>query len=197
MNCECLVQDIIDVAGLCDLSTIDLQTFPFWTEISVPETLIIPERKPDIEQINSVNVAVKIIRQKVIPTPISPMITIPTKCPTTRVEMNIEGRVLTGRKLIVEGELCQTVNYTALVPEQTVHSAHFVIPFSAYIVIPKMIPEDKCGTDTLNLNFQVLACVEDVFIKEFSRRSIFKNVTLLLQAIPSPISGCPDECTSF
>lgn len=192
MNCECLVQDIIDVAGLCDLSTIDLTTFPFWTEISVPETLIIPDQKPDIEQVDSVSIAVSIIRQKVIPTPISPTITIPTEPPTEIVETNVEGRVLTGRKLIVEGELCQTINYTALVPQQTVHSAHFVVPFSAYIVIPLTIN----GTDTLDLNFQVQACVEDVFVKEFSRRCIFKNVALLLQAIPAPISGCPDECQS-
>ena len=179
MSCECLVHDLVDISGLCDLKTINLSgtNNNFWTEISVPETLIIPEQKPDIEQILSVNIATNIMRTKVIPTPISQA-------------NNIEGKALTGRKLIIEGELCQTVSYTAAVLDQKVHSTHFVVPFSAYIVIPRSI----FGVDTLKLNFQVNVCIEDVFIREVSDRCIFKNVVLLLQAVLAPIAGCPNSC---
>lgn len=172
MNC-CVKDQIIDIVGLCDISSIDLNSFPYWTQISIPETLILPESKPDIEQINSVSVSVEIIRRKVIITPVS-------KAP------NEEGKNLSGNKLIVEGTLCQSVSYTADLPAQSVHSAHFVVPFSAYIVIPQ--------TTDLNINYQVNACVEDVFIKNICKRQIFKNVTVLLQAVPTPNSGCPDEC---
>lgn len=178
MNCS-LRDEIIDIFGLCDPSSLNLGSSPSWTQISIPETLIIPEQKPDMEQINSVNISVNIVRKKVIVTPTSPNGT-----------KNWEGKKLTGRKLIVEGNLCQTVSYTADVSVQSVHSAHFIVPFSAYIVIPSEIS----GEDTLNINFQVNACVEDVFVKSVCKRKIFKNVTLLLQAVHAPIIGCPDEC---
>ncbi|WP_343338692.1 hypothetical protein TPELB_08950 [Terrisporobacter petrolearius] len=47
---------------------------------------------------------------------------------------NEEGTCLTGRKLIVEGILKQKVVYTADVDVQSVHSAHYEIPFSAFII---------------------------------------------------------------
>ncbi|MCX7615577.1 MAG: DUF3794 domain-containing protein [Clostridiales bacterium] len=178
----------IDVAGLCDISAFDLNTNPYWTQISIPETLIIPSQKPSIEQINAVNVSANILKTKAIVTPRCPLDT------SNKLIPNFEGRIVTGRKLIVEGQLCQTVSYTAGIPEQTVHSVHFVVPFSAYIVIPKYITIGTEQVDTLNVNFQINVCVEDVFIKEFRDRYIFKNVTLLLQAVPAPSAiQCPDE----
>ncbi|MBN8210518.1 DUF3794 domain-containing protein [Bacillus sp. NTK071] len=167
-------QEDIMVSGLCDVDAFDL-TGPgkYWTQLSVQETLILPEQKYDIEQLNSINIAVRIVRQKVIETPNSDGVP------------NQEGKLVTGRKLIVEGELCQTISYTADVDEQSVHSAQFAVPFSAFIVI---------GEDTpLTQNFQVNSCVEDVFVEDFTDRTIFKNVTLLLQAVEAPAVGCPED----
>jgi len=172
MNC-CIKDEIIDIVGLCDPTSLDLDEFPYWTQISIPETLIIPEMKPDIEQINYVNVSVEIVRKKLIVTP-------------TSVGENVEGKMLTGNKLVIEGNLCQTVSYTADVPKQSVHSAHFSIPFSAYIVVPQ--------NEDLDINYQINPCVEDVFVKRVCKRQIFKNITLLLQAVPAPVSGCPEGC---
>lgn len=181
MNQTCMNTDFIDVIGLCDPTTIDLEAYNYWTQISIPENLIIPDEKPDIEQINSVKVTVEILKKKVIVTPND----------VGSDSTNLEGKILTGRKLIVEGQLCQTISYTADVPEQSIHSAHFVVPFSAFIVIDL----DIGGDDPLDLNFEINACVEDVFIKSFCPRQIFKNVTLLLQAVPTLIMReCPDRC---
>jgi hypothetical protein len=177
MNNCCLNNDIVDIVGLCNPGDIDLTRSNFWTEIVVDESLILPEQKPDIEQINSVNISVQITRKKVIATPISKPVATPE---------NIEGKIVTGRKLIVEGLLCQSVSYTALVAEQSVHTAHFQVPFSAYIVV--------AGTTLLDDNFDVISCVEDVFIANFSKRQIFKNVNLFLQAIPAPKLACNDQC---
>lgn len=163
MSTNCIDMSLIDVTGLCDPEGINLDANPFWTQIFIPETLEVPTQKPDIEQINAVNVKVTILRQKIVVTP-------------TSVIHNAEGKFVTGKKLIIEGCITQTVNYTADVGDQSVHSAHFSVPFSAYIVIPGTTPE--------NAQFRIVTCVEDLFIKNFTKRNIFKNVTLLLQAIP-------------
>lgn len=47
---------------------------------------------------------------------------------------NEEGTCLTGRKLVIEGFLNQKVVYTGDVDIQSVHSAHYSVPFSAFIV---------------------------------------------------------------
>lgn len=170
----CIDNEVIDVSGLCDPDKITIVDGDSWTQVVVQEKLIIPEEKPDIEQINSVNIKVEIIRKKVVPTPIS-------------VIENLEGKLLTGRKLIVEGCLCQTVSYTAAVEKQSVHSAHFKVPFSAFIVLP--------DTATLEDNYRVDACVEDLFITQLCPRQIFKNVIVFLKAvrIPAPTCGnCED-----
>lgn len=183
MNCGCSNNPFIDIVGLCDLDSINFSMYPYWTQISIPENLLIPELKPDLEQINSVSVGVEIFRSKVIVTP-------------TSIGENYEGKKLTGRKLIVEGALCETISYTALVEDQSIHTAHFMVPFSAFIVIPALIyiPGVADLVDPLNLNFQVNACVEDVFIKDFCERQIFKNVTLLLQAVPVSGVTCAENC---
>jgi hypothetical protein len=172
---NCITTDIIDIVGLCDSTSLNLDANPYWTQLSIPENLLVPEEKPEIEQINSVNISVEIIRQKVVVTPKG---------------RNIEGKIETGRKLIIEGNLCQAISYTGAVLEQSVHTAHFIVPFSAFIIIPLKIRE----TDTLHINFQINPCIEDVFVKSFCGCEIFKNVTLLLQAVPTPSFGCPNEC---
>lgn len=173
-------EDIL-VSGLCDVDAFDLTGGgKFWTQMDVQETLILPEQKLDIEQLNSINIAVRIVSKKVIETPESPM----DYGGAGRIP-NQEGKILTGRKLIVEGELCQTISYTADVDEQSVHSAQFVVPFSAFIVIAADTP--------LDTNFQINVCVEDVFVEDFTDRTIFKNVTLLLQAVEAPLLSCPED----
>lgn len=133
-----------------------------WTEISVPEILNVPCQKPDIEHIDQVHAKAEITCVKLIETPYlfkkekvdvvklnedgtlssggviaegvevyvvsnNPNIPLMT-------EPNEEGTCLTGRKLIVEGVLKQKVVYTADVDVQSVHSAHYEIPFSAFII---------------------------------------------------------------
>jgi hypothetical protein len=176
MSCKCNCNQnnqAIDIIGLCDPTSVTIVTGESWTEISIPEVLKIPCEKPDIENIDKIFINVKIISKRVI------------KTPNSNGTPNAEGTLLTGRKLIIEGVLNQKIVYTADVPEQSVHSAHFQVPFSAYIVIP---------ADTeLYDKFCVKTCIEDVYTEVFSKRGIFKNVTLLLKAekIVGPITPCP------
>lgn len=178
---------LVTIAGLCDLKGINFTqgVDNFWTQILIQENLPITDTKPEIEQITAVNVAVRVIRKKVIVTPCT------NSCP------NFEGKLLSGRKLIVEGELCQTITYIAARSEQPVHSARFTIPFSAFIVIPKMVSVSyknrEKEIDSLHINYQISACLEDVFVKEINSRLLFDNVMLLLQAVPATANVCLDE----
>lgn len=123
---------------------------------------------------------------------------------------NAEGTYLTGRKLIVNGNLNQKIVYTASVDVQSVHSAHFSVPFSAFIIpyadFEGLVYEENvlvvtdfstCATTTVsgfpftpgtelipNLDeiFAVNVYVEDIFVYPTDPRTIFKNITLFLQA---------------
>jgi len=166
MICNCSSNFNYKVVGLCDLSDFDTDSTN-WAQISIPEMLTIPAVKPNIESIDKIYINSKITTTKVIETPVSPIV-------NGELFPNPEGLVLTGWKLLVEGFLCQTLVYTADECEQSVHSAHFNMPFSTYIVLP---------TDTtIDDTFKVRVCIEYVFAKVLTPRTIFKNVTVYLQA---------------
>ena len=114
----------VDITGLCDVSQFDLASpNNNWTQISIPAVFNIPSQKPDMEELNSENVTVQILRKRVIDTPNSN-------------GDNLEGKKITGKKLAIEGLICKAITYTADHESQPVHSAHASVPFSAYIVLP-------------------------------------------------------------
>lgn len=128
-------------------------------QFSVQETLEIPCAKPDVEQIVKVMAEVLIISTRVIKTPKA---------------TSAEGQILTGFKLIVEGEISQKIEYVADEPTQSVHAAHFHIPFSTFIVLP----EDF----TVGTYLTVTGYIEDIYALLVDKRTIFKNVTILIVA---------------
>lgn len=138
-----------------------------WTQIFIPEVLCVPYEKPDIEELMSVTARVEIISQRVVKTPMDNTVASIT---------NQEDTNLTGKKLIIEGILRQKVIYTADLPQQSVHSAHFDVPFSTFIIIPQNIP--------LAAKFLIEPCIEDIYITSCNKRQIFKNVTLFIKATP-------------
>lgn len=144
-----------------------------WTQIFIPEVLCIPCPKPDIEQLISISAVVEILSQRVIRTPGE------YGLPLT----NEECTDITGRKLIIEGVLRQKIVYAAAVKEQSVHSVHFDVPFSAFIVL------SPC--DPLTSKFKIDVCIEDIFVTDVAPRKIFKNVSLVIRALPIM---CPEIC---
>lgn len=185
-SCGCQT-GLIEITGLCNPAdtTQVISLTPYWKQMYISESLQIPEQKPDIEQINSIDVSVDIIRAEVIKTPRSYDDTgaVPVAMP------NLEGRRLSGRKLIIEGQLCQKVVYTALETSQPLHSAHFYVPFSAFIIVPETVTFGTTVEDSFNVRFDVNTCVEDVSACVIDKRSILKQVTLMLYAVPTR-SGC-------
>lgn len=179
-NCD---MDLIDVSGLCNPSDTSqvINVNPYWKQMDVAETLQLPAQKPNIEQINAITITTDIVRTKVIVTPRSfnDTVTPPVAVP------NLEGKRLTGRKLVIEGQLCQQIEYTADLIAQPVHSVHFYVPFSSYIVVPLEVTVNGTTMDSMDVTFDVNACVEDVIACVLDPRRIFKQVTMLLYATPT------------
>lgn len=128
-------------------------------ELNVEEILDTPQAKPDIELILKVKAELVILSTRVIRTPIA---------------QSMEKQTLTGWKVIIEGELKQVIRYVADEPCQSVHGAHFNVPFSTFIVLPPDFDETQCIT--------IEGYIEDMYAEQIGKRNIFKNITLLLVA---------------
>lgn len=139
-----------------------------WTEFFIPEIVEIPIQKPDIEAIVEVHSCIEIISQRVIKTPTVIGQTQQNPIP------NSECTLLTGKKLVVEGLLKQKVIYTAAVNEQSLHSASYAIPFSAFIIVPADTP--------LSQKFRITPYIEDIYAYSMSARNVFKNTTIFIKA---------------
>lgn len=151
-----IVKNLIEIAGLAD----KLPEHPTaFKQFTVQEMLKLPIAKPDIEQI------VKVVAQVVITS---------TKVIRTPKGTSLEGQILTGFKLIIEGEVRQKIEYVADEVTQSVHAAHYDVPFSTFIVLP--------NTFVVGTPVTVMAYIEDIFIEMINKREMFKNVTILLDA---------------
>lgn len=155
-----VVKNLIEIAGLADPAVLAALAPTVFKQFVVQETLELPEAKPDIEQI------VKVIAQVVITS---------TRVIRTPAGTSMEGQVLTGYKLVVEGEVRQKIEYVADECTQSVHAAHFSVPFSTFIVLPT--------TYTLGTPVTVTPYIEDIYVELINERTIFKNVIILLNAV--------------
>jgi hypothetical protein len=170
-----VLRGMVDGIGITDFE--DLPEHPSWfTEISIPEVVTIPCQKPDIEQLISVMVDAKVISTRVVNTPES---------------ISREGQVLTGRKLIFEIKLKQKITYVADEPTQSVHAAHFEkVISSVFVIVPKTITisgKDVTIETLLKQNkIVVTPYIEDIFGELKDKRTIFKNITLLVDVTVSP-----------
>jgi hypothetical protein len=155
------VKGLVEITGLADQFPVNPTVFK---QLSVQETLCIPKVKPDCEQLVSVTAEIVITNTSVVKTPGS----------AASPAVSNEGQTLTGHKLIVEGLLCQKIEYVADEPTQSVHAAHFNVPFSSFIVLP--------ANFVLGTPVTVTGYIEDIFIELLDKRTVFKNVTVLLDA---------------
>lgn len=83
--------------------------------------ITLPFSKPNIEEVDNVVVDVLIDDSYVVD--------------TMKSESN-EGQVLSGYKLIVHGRIKMSIEYTAMLPTQPMHSAHCEMPFSTFLILP-------------------------------------------------------------
>lgn len=170
----CINDDKINVLGVFSEKKIE-RALSFlddasnkWTEFFIPEIVDIPIQKPDMEGILEIHSCISIISQRVVKTPVVIGVEV------GETISNAECTNLTGRKLVIEGLLKQKVIYTADEPQQSLHSANFVFPFSTFIIIDKETP--------LSQKFRITPYIEDIYACMLSERSVFKNTTIFIKA---------------
>jgi len=151
-----IVKNLIQYIGISDDIPENSDVFK---QLYVENTFCLPHAKPDIEQIIKVLGELVIKNKKVIKTPKG---------------TSMEGQLLTGLKMVIEGVVKLKIQYVADEPEQPVHGAHVNIPFSTYIVLPE---DFILGTPV-----SVYGYIEDIFSQQVSNRCIFNNITILLTA---------------
>jgi len=155
-----VTRKLIEYQGIASpLPSLTSPLAPF-KQFNVQETLDIPEAKPDIEQVVTVKADLDIVKTTLIKTP-------------SQV-VSLEGQKLTGWKLVVEGHIKQVIQYVADEPMQSVHAAHFTVPFSTYVILP---PDFEEGTLV-----DIKGYIEDIYAEKLDLRRIFKNITILLVA---------------
>lgn len=138
----------------------------YFTQFSIPEILTIPDRKPDMEQLVSVTVDTEIIDIHLIDTPCI---------------KSYEGQLLSGKKLIIELKLKEIITYVADKPNQSTHAAHFDRTLkSVFVIVPKQIGGIPIETLLKQKKVVVTPYIEDIFAMQRDERTVFKNITMLI-----------------
>ncbi|WP_461204784.1 hypothetical protein [Clostridium sp. DL1XJH146] len=138
----------------------------YFTEISIVETLKIPPEKPDIEQVLTINVEPEILSMRIADTPCA---------------VSYEGHLLSGKKLIMELKLREKVIYVADETTQPAHAAHYEdVMQSVFVVVPKQI--DNIPIERLLKADRIIVSpyIEDIYAEQKDNRTVFKNITMLI-----------------
>lgn len=139
----------------------------FFTQFICEENIVVPHKKPDIEDIVSVIVDPEIVSLRIINTPIG---------------CSAEGQKLTGKKLSIEIKMRQKIVYISKTEKQSVHVVENEFYKSTYIIVPKLI----YGSDVEHLLNQkyidVDVKVENTSAIKVDERNIYKNVILFISA---------------
>lgn len=138
----------------------------YFTEISIPETIKIPSIKPDMEQLVEVIVQAEIMSMRLVDTPCM---------------KSFEGQMLSGKKLILELKLKEKVVYVADEASQPVHAAHYEeVMRSVFIIVPKSVDGKSMELLLKSNKVRVTPYIEDIYAVQKDKRTIFKNITLLI-----------------
>ena len=166
MKCKYSLSNNYEIIGLCDIKKFNEKIGKVidksWTQITISEQTMLPSNKADIKNIIKVYVNIKINSTKMLKTPSSDM-------------PNIEGLKITGKVLLVKGEISQNIIYTPKGLITSISSIKFKNSFSTYIVIDE-------NSDLESDIYCVYPCVEDISIRALDEKIISKNITLFLFA---------------
>lgn len=130
-----------------------------WKQTLVNERVILPDNLPDIKNLNSVKATLKITSSNIIQTPDSINVA------------NMEGTYLTGLKLVVNGEIDQTIVYDSG-ENCKLYSFKHVEPFTTFIVLANGF--------NVNGNICLSGCVDGVLVKQVGCREIQKSIGVFI-----------------
>ncbi|MHB1405693.1 MAG: DUF3794 domain-containing protein [Desulfitobacteriaceae bacterium] len=171
-----MLRNFVNIIGIADPSSFPvITTANPNTQYTVQETLVIPEAKPDVEQINSVMIEAKITNYRTITTPV-------------------------GLKVIIDGNINQKLIYTAADVVQSVHTAHYQEPFCTFIEIPLTLPAGLNVTQylqTLGITLDDViqgrtdVLIEDVTVSVLDPRTVEKCPVLFIWTTLNPALVTP------
>lgn len=158
-----VIRGCVEGVGIADNLPENLKYF---TQTTISETLTIPYPKPDMEQLLTVMVCIEVVSVKAV---------------ETAKGLSNEGQNLTGCKLVVELKLNEKIKYVADEPTQPVHAAHFEqVLKSIFIVIPCEINGERICDLIRRNKVLVKPYIEDIYGMMLDKRTIFKNIILLV-----------------
>ena len=136
------------------------QEVAYYTQVLINGEVKIPAMKPNLEKI--INVTRKIYLERVVPIPVK-----------------FDNSCIAGCKVLIRGSIRLGLEYSADVPEQTVHYAHFEIPFEG------LIGGDAChptlAVDDCDLRkFTICSYTEHIDAVKIDERTVEETIVLLL-----------------
>lgn len=152
------IRNLIEYEGI-DSSINDacpLELTESFKQSNIDLNFCVPDCKPDIEQIVKVWVKVVPIHHQMVKTPVG---------------VSYEGQIITGYKLLFVGDIHMKMEYVADDCEQSVHSAHTIVPFCEYVVMPK-------GYNAISA-VKPNIYVEDIYTNQANKRCAYSNITLM------------------
>ncbi|MGL5416310.1 MAG: hypothetical protein ACRDAU_11670 [Clostridium sp.] len=128
-------------------------------QINFENYLNIPERNHKIKDINKIEANLEISNSYVI---------------KTIKEKSFEGQTLSGYKLIVNGRINETIEYTALNEDEGVHSENFSYPFGTYIILSH---EYEIGR-----KIELDSEIENINYTLINEKCFYQNILVLISA---------------
>ena len=166
MECKCSLNNNYQIIGLCDIEKFNRTISQFkdnsWSQIIIPENFVLPDNSPDVKFITKVYLDIQINSTKVIKTPSSD-------------KANVEGGKLTGKSLLVSGEINQIIIYISDTICNSNHSVKFKVSFNTCIAI-------DASSNLDNSQYCIYPHIEDVSIQVLDKRHLSENINLFLFA---------------
>lgn len=127
-------------------------------QITIDKYFPVPCQKPDIEDVDDINAEILIDDSYVV---------------NTAKGTSNEGQQLSSYKLMIHGRIKMSIEYTADLIDQPMHSAHCETPFSSFIILP---------VDYMMEDVDVSTIIEDVSIDMIGRRGVDLGIVFLIIA---------------
>lgn len=150
-----IIKGSIEYCGIAESFPKNLSCFK---ELTIQDKLVVPKIKPNVQQVIKMMVEVNVTETTIIRTPVT---------------KSYEGNILTGWKLIVQGELLEKIEYISDELTGSVHALQLNVPFSTYVVLPKSFREGE--------KVDVNPYIEDIHIHQIDKKELFNSVNLLLE----------------
>lgn len=147
-------EEMIEINGVSKIFPSNSKNFK---QLQIQDTFILPVEKAGIKWILRISDKVNISEKYLI---------------ETSQATSVEHQNLTGKKVMLEGELIQKIEYVANEATQSVNVSHSIVPFSTSVVLEKDFD--------MNSNIVVTPYIEDIFVKQIDERTILKNILVLL-----------------